>query len=235
MMLLTSVGLWVLLLLPAGYTGNFAGHVGATLAFMAGLFNSPYASNYKASNVWDVVPSDVVANVILASAAAVGQGLAASCIATPTRNGRVITDSTPSSSSERVAAANFHHRAAAINKQGSGRRAYQLSAFSSSLPENEPADVAAAADQRDDSKAPAETQQTLLIVHCGSSTTYPLTIMESWNWGVEVYGAWPGLNNLVMGSCAGPMPSDHEPNPRRAAYYMYLTGLKIWLAGKILR
>jgi hypothetical protein len=30
------------------------------------------------------------------------------------------------------------------------------------------------------------------------------------------------------------MPCDHEPNPRRAAYYMYLTGLKIWLAGKVL-
>jgi hypothetical protein len=32
---------------PAGYTGNYAGHVGATLAFMAGLFDCPAASNYK--------------------------------------------------------------------------------------------------------------------------------------------------------------------------------------------
>lgn len=36
-----------MLLVPAGYTGNYAGHVGATLAFMAGLFDCPAASNYK--------------------------------------------------------------------------------------------------------------------------------------------------------------------------------------------
>lgn len=48
----------------------------------------------QASNVWDVIPSDVVANVILATAAAVGQGKAGACIATATRNGRVITGET---------------------------------------------------------------------------------------------------------------------------------------------
>lgn len=36
------------ILLPAtGYTGNYAGHVGASLAFMGGLFDSPAASCYK--------------------------------------------------------------------------------------------------------------------------------------------------------------------------------------------
>jgi hypothetical protein len=203
--------------------------VGATLAFMAGLFNSPHASNYKASNVWDVIPSDVVANVILACAAAVGQGLAAECIATPTRNGRVITDSVLSCGAERIAAANFHTRAAAVSKQA-GRRSINLSAFSGVLPEDAATDVSMRSDQQKGS----EGKHTLLIVHCGSSTTYPLTIMESWNWGVEVYGAWPPLQNLVMGTCVGPMLCDHEPNPTRAAYYMYITGLKIWLAGKIL-
>lgn len=43
-----------------GYTGNYAGHVGATLAFMAGLFDSPEGCNYKGGNVWDVIPADVV-------------------------------------------------------------------------------------------------------------------------------------------------------------------------------
>lgn len=220
----------------AGYTGNFAGHVGATLAFMAGLFNSPHASNYKASNVWDVIPSDVVANVVLACAAAVGQGAAADCIATPTRDGRAITDSTPCGGAERVAAAAFHTRAAAMSKQMAARRSFDVRAFSSALPEDAAADVDHPNDQQQDTGSKgSDSKHTLLIIHCGSSTTYPLTIMESWNWGVEVYGAWPSLKNLVMGSCAGPMPSDHEPNPQRAAYYMYLTGLKIWLAGKILR
>lgn len=222
-----------------GYTGNFAGHVGATLAFMAGLFNSPHASNYKATNVWDVIPSDVVANVILACAAAVGQGAAADCIATPTRDGRVITEGDVCSSAERAAAATFHTRAAAISKQtGSRRAAINVSAFSTALPEE---DTAADVALRGSDQVPSQHggkggdgRNHLLIIHCGSSTTYPLTIMESWNWGFEVYGAWPALNNLVMGSCVGPMPADHEPNPGRAAYYMYLTGLKIWLAGKIL-
>jgi hypothetical protein len=202
---------------------------------MAGLFNSPHASNYKASNVWDVIPSDIVANVILATAAAVGQGLAAECIATPTRNGRVITSSTPSDGSERAAAAIFHSRASAMTKQnGSNRRHITVSAFSTTaLPENQVADVDRLTDQQQGAAA-GEPKHTLLIVHCGSSTTYPLTIMESWNWGVEVYGAWPSLNNLVMGTCPGPMTCDHESNPRRAAIYMYLTGLKIWLAGKLL-
>lgn len=224
-----------------GYTGNFAGHVGATLAFMAGLFNSPHASNYKATNVWDVIPSDVVANVILACAAAVGQGAAADCIATPTRDGRVITDSAICSSAERAAAATFHTRAAAISKQtGSRRGAINVSAFSTALPEEDTsADVAlrGSSDQvpsQQHGGKGGDGKNELLIIHCGSSTTYPLTIMESWNWGFEVYGAWPALNNLVMGTCVGPMPADHEPNPGRAAYYMYITGLKIWLAGKIL-
>jgi hypothetical protein len=109
---------------------------------MAGLFNSPHASNYKASNVWDVVPSDVVANVILAAAAALGQGSASRCCVSPTRI-------YPQHQEHLEVVA----QSARAQAQHSGQ------------------------------------SEPLLIVHCGSSTTYPLTIMESWNWGVEVYGA----------------------------------------------
>lgn len=42
--------------------------------------------------------------------------------------------------------------------------------------------------ERDQVQRDQGQEQPLLILHCGSSTTYPLTIMESWNWGVEVYG-----------------------------------------------
>jgi hypothetical protein len=58
--------------------------------------------------------------------------------------------------------------------------------------------------------------------------------MESWNWGVEVYGAWPMVPNLVWGKCAGPLDSSHEPNPKMAAIHIWITGLKIWLAAKLL-
>ncbi|KAF6255947.1 hypothetical protein COO60DRAFT_1702577 [Scenedesmus sp. NREL 46B-D3] len=82
-----------------GYTGNYAGHVGATLAFMAGLFDSPNANNYKASNVWDVIPADVVVNDILAAAAAVSAGLTRAVTATPTRDGRLLDSAYPSTNS----------------------------------------------------------------------------------------------------------------------------------------
>jgi len=166
--------------------------VGATLAFMVGLFDSPAASNYKASNVWDVVPADVTANVILAAAAALGQGFASRCCLSPTR---------------------------IQPQQQQEARAASTSWCGGQIPEHELEQGAAGPP---------------LIVHCGSSTTYPLTIMESWNWGVEVYGAWPMVPNLVWGKCAGPMLSSYEPNPRRAAQHMALTSWKIWLAGKML-
>lgn len=144
---------------PTGYTGNYAGHVGATLAFMVGLFDSPSASNYKASNVWDVIPSDVVANVILASAAALAQGLGPRCHVSPTR---------------------IHPL-----RQG-GDLGITQPGFASQVQHGaNPAQPRSQAEQEKYGSA-----GPLLIVHCGSSTTYPLTIMESWNWGVEVYGAW---------------------------------------------
>jgi hypothetical protein len=122
---------------------------------MVGLFDTPAASNYKASNVWDVIPSDVVANVILAASAALGQGFAARCHVSPTRI------------------------YPAAQQEGS---------FRTSQPGFEPQAL---------QKVPLEATEKkqglagpLMIIHCGSSTTYPLTIMESWNWGVEIYGAW---------------------------------------------
>lgn len=157
---------------PAGYTGNYAGHVGATLAFMAGLFDCPAASNYKATNVWDVIPSDIVANVILAAAAAVGAGVAGACRASPLFKGA------PSAEQQRH-----------LQLQNAAKGWKQGSPDSS--------DVCKQWDQAEGGwvqpqvkQASSQRQEQLLIVHCGSSTTYPLTIMESWNWGVEVYGAW---------------------------------------------
>jgi hypothetical protein len=133
---------------------------------MVGLFDSPAASNYKASNVWDVIPSDVVTNVILAASAALGQGFAARCHVSPTR----------------IYPA-----------------AQQESSLQTSHPGFEPRTLhkAASLDKKQDLAGP------LMIIHCGSSTTYPLTIMESWNWGVEVYGAWCACPHGVFLSSRG--------------------------------
>jgi hypothetical protein len=142
---------------------------------MAGLFDSPAASNYKATNVWDVIPSDVVANVILAAAAAVGAGVAGACRASPLFKG-------PSAEQQQL---RLQLAAAAGWKQAGGSG------------EKSSSDVCKQWDQEtegvvrsQDKQGATGRQAQLLIIHCGSSTTYPLTIMESWNWGVEVYGAW---------------------------------------------
>jgi hypothetical protein len=72
-------------------------------------------------------------------------------------------------------------------------------------------------------------------VHSASSTTYPLTIMESWNVGCEVLGAWAKPPNINWAHCAPPLTAGHEPNPTLAALHLWLSGLKIWLAATLLR
>jgi hypothetical protein len=129
---------------------------------MVGLFDSPASSNYKASNVWDVIPSDVVANVIVAAAAALGHGMAHHCHVSPTR---------------------------IYPLQQSGQLTSSVPGFNSNMERKNAMEVSPLLH----SQAQQEgfgTVGPLMIIHCGSSTTYPLTIMESWNWGVEVYGAW---------------------------------------------
>ncbi|KAI8477069.1 MAG: male sterility protein-domain-containing protein [Monoraphidium minutum] len=56
----------------AGFTGNYAGHVGACMAYLVGLYNDQAASVAVAEvgSVWHVVPADLVAHACLALAAA---------------------------------------------------------------------------------------------------------------------------------------------------------------------
>ncbi|KAF8064520.1 KIN4A [Scenedesmus sp. PABB004] len=231
-----------------GYTGNYAGHVGATLAFMAGLFDSPEASNYKGGNVWDVIPADVVVSDILAAAAALGAGMAAACTATQTCAGRLLGSAYCDAEATRAAAAAGGARGGAGGKPGArggggggGAAPISVTAFAGAR------DADAGAGRRDQA-APAGAAATgagaggageaeeepLLIIHCGSSTLYPLTIMESWNWGVEAYGAWVTGWRLCRG-CAAPLTAEHEPNPAKAAKLVAWTGWKVWAVAGLLR
>ncbi|GBF93777.1 hypothetical protein Rsub_06109 [Raphidocelis subcapitata] len=55
----------------AGYTGNYAGQVGALAAYISGLYNdNPAAVAADGDSAWDVVPGDLVAHAIIAAAAA---------------------------------------------------------------------------------------------------------------------------------------------------------------------
>lgn len=205
-------------LLFAGYTGNYAGHVGATLAFMAGLFDSPEASNYKGGNVWDVIPADVVVADILAAAAAVGAGVAGRCVVTKTDNGR-LSNNTESSSKSVIRNTGTHNKPV----RNSGNNTINLQAFAHTVEHH----VQQQQQQQQDDRQ-------LLIIHSGSSTLYPLTIMESWNYGLEGCGAWETGWRLCRG-CAAPLTPDHEPDLKKSAALVAWTGWKVWAASYLLR
>ena len=58
-----------------GYIGNWAGPIGAAAAMATGLYHSLQCVSSQPLHVWDVVPGDMVANVVLATAAAVAAGV----------------------------------------------------------------------------------------------------------------------------------------------------------------
>jgi hypothetical protein len=219
-----------LCLFPAGYTGNYAGHVGATLAFMAGLFDNPKAINYRASNVWDVIPADVVVNDILAAAAAVSAGLTRAVTATPTRDGRLLDSAYPCSNSSSNNSSN-QDKLEGLTWRSSKRNS---SKTSSGPVSQQPYGTASPKDAPQQQQDDQQQHQPLLIVHIGSSTLYPLTIMESWNYGIEAYGAWE-MNIRLCRGCAAPLTVDHEPNPALAEKYVAWTGWKVWAVAKLLR
>lgn len=104
----------------------------------------------------NAVAADVVVNVIMAAAAAVAHGTARTCATAPLYQGPK-----------------------ALLRQLPG-----ADSDSDSKQQQQQEEKRDAGKHRD--HGACEAQDPLLIVHCGSSTTYPLTIMESWNWGVEV-------------------------------------------------
>jgi hypothetical protein len=198
--------------------------VGATLAFMAGLFDSPNASNYRASNVWDVIPADVAVNDILAAAAAVSAGLTRAVTATPTRDGRLLDSAYPCSNSSSSSQDKLEGLTWCSSKRNSSKTSSSGPFGTAAAPQDAPQQ------QQDDQ----QQQQPLLIVHIGTSTLYPLTIMESWNYGIEGLGAWDIGIRLCRG-CAEPLTVDQEPNPALAARYVAWTGWKVWAVAKLLR
>ncbi|GBF91009.1 hypothetical protein Rsub_03864 [Raphidocelis subcapitata] len=65
-----------------GYAGNYAGPVGAALAYLVGLYNDqPEAAAMGGGSVWDIVPGDTVAHAVIAAAAAAASPEARALIA----------------------------------------------------------------------------------------------------------------------------------------------------------
>ncbi|WIA40444.1 hypothetical protein OEZ86_013801 [Tetradesmus obliquus] len=71
-----------------GYVGNWAGPIGAGAAMAIGLFDCLESVASQPMGVWDIVPADLVASSIIAAAAAISAGVAAS-ISRATRSGSI--------------------------------------------------------------------------------------------------------------------------------------------------
>jgi hypothetical protein len=71
-----------------GYVGNWAGPIGAGAAMAIGMFDCIESVASQPMGVWDIVPADLVASSIVAAAAAISAGVAAS-ISRATRSGGI--------------------------------------------------------------------------------------------------------------------------------------------------
>jgi len=75
---------------------------------------------------------------------------------------------------------------------------------------------------------------TMLIVHAGSSTTYPVTLMEFWNTMLMAVSAWPKAYRLSLGM-PPPLTPNVEPDPAKAESNNRVLAWKVWLVSNMLR
>ncbi|GBF91008.1 hypothetical protein Rsub_03863 [Raphidocelis subcapitata] len=72
----------------AGYAGNFAGLVGGAAAYLVGLYNDqPEAAATNGDSIWDVIPGDIVAHAVIATAAAAASAATRAHVMAPLRSG----------------------------------------------------------------------------------------------------------------------------------------------------
>ena len=210
--------------------------MGATLAFSVGFITSAEACGWKGTNIMDAIPSDVVANVIIATAAAVGSGVASSCA------GKDCSARSPSSSASSFAGdADFHP----LDRIGMGSPPLLLSdkldgAGDACLVVCGPSDDSGSEGTGADSASKMKLRashgmgDSMLIVHAGSSTTYPVTLMEFWNTMLMAVSAWPKAYRLSLGM-PQPLTANVEPDPAKAESNNTVLAWKVWLVSNMLR
>lgn len=74
----------------------------------------------------------------------------------------------------------------------------------------------------------------MLIVQSSSSSTYPMTLMEGWNAGLEFIAAHPPKMRLST-ALPGMMTPAFRPDPAAVQRERRWTALKVWLACCLLR
>jgi hypothetical protein len=268
-----------------GYVGNWAGPIGAAAAMASGLFDCLGSVASKPLHVWDVVPADQVASIILASAAAVAAGLADTIVRASaggtrpatglvTQQGAVTsgTKYTPSLA-ESASSSRENSVAAVIQLTGqpgvtgvvkAGSKVTELprrgssSPLSSSPPASSAGDVAslpaspvagaasetgspmavqaaaaAAAGAAEGSPAAARVPP-LLVVHAATSTTYPLTLMEGWNYNLAFFSAHPPVFSITPWKLPV-MTAEFVPSEAAVLSCRRWTGYKVWALVNLLK
>eukprot|EP00878_Enallax_costatus_P037999 GHUV01043120.1.p1 GENE.GHUV01043120.1~~GHUV01043120.1.p1 ORF type:complete len:414 (+),score=148.58 GHUV01043120.1:274-1515(+) len=161
-----------------GYIGNWAGPIGAAAALAIGFYHSLGCVSSQPLHVWDCMPADMVANAILATAAAVTAG-----------------------------------RSSSIASKA--------------------ATAAAKTGQPTETSSSSEDQQ-MLIVHSSSSSTYPLTLMEGWNYAVEFVQVHKPKFRLSWVKLPK-MTASFQPNPKIVHRERRWTAFKVRLACCLLK
>ncbi|KAF8055926.1 fatty acyl-CoA reductase [Scenedesmus sp. PABB004] len=324
-----------------GYVGNWAGPIGAGAAMAIGLFDCLQSVASQPMGVWDVVPADLVASSIIASAAAVAAGVGAA-ISRVTRSGGIVGSAsdaavvlgTPHQFSPAAAAARLAQGEAAAAAARAGGRAFAGHDVAATIkvadelaggaggdaagakpgPGKPPAagrarsddtamppggrhgslaDLAGMAPASDGASDACSTPSAggspqlragrggggrgvaltasllervgrggggseecmhsidelalseatageetgglpLLIVHAATSSTYPLTLMEGWNYNLDFFDAHPQPFRITLGALP-PMPPSFVPSEAAVLACRRRIWWKVWAIAGLLR
>lgn len=261
-----------------GYSGNWAGCIGAGAAMAIGLFDCLGSVASHPLGVWDIVPSDLVGSSIIAAAAAVASGVSvcisratgsgslhkggrgAAAAAAPAGAGRALRGAKPGAvhasgphcmllrSQARPAgpyplSVGLSDDTANSDRSGGGS-SFALSDGSASegSPLDSPKAYAAAAAhpltqrllERAGMQAAAAAARPLLIVHAATSSTYPLTLMEGWNYNLEFFAAHSPPFSITPGSLPR-MTDGFVPSDTRVMACRAWTGWKVWVICSLLK
>jgi hypothetical protein len=255
-----------------GYSGNYAGCIGAGAAMAIGLFDCLGSVASRPMGVWDIVPADLVGSAIIAAAAALAAG-ASSSISRATGSGALHNGARAT----RYAAArcggvelvtassgslDFAHNLLRATGGGGGAAVpakRDLASFtdsdtatsgSGSASDGEagsdasPQAVAAAhpltarllehAAARESGSGERAGGRPLLIVHAATSSTYPLTLMEGWNYNLEFFAAHPPPFSITPGSLPR-MTDAFVPNDAKVMACRAWTRWKVWVICSLLK
>ncbi|KAF6261123.1 male sterility protein-domain-containing protein [Scenedesmus sp. NREL 46B-D3] len=187
-----------------GYVGNWAGPIGAGAAMAIGMFDCLESVASQPMGVWDIVPADLVASSIIAAAAAISAGVAAS-ISRATRSGSIsglaadaaVVLGQPHPFSPAAHSARLQQVAEQHARLAGGP---DISATIKVVEDDGPKQLksaAAAAAAGGGEKPLKAAGRALSAASDDTAITYPLVLMEGWNYNLDFFDAHPPPFSLL--------------------------------------